>query len=166
MTSNVTVESSPSRVRGGTWRWWVTVGIFGLTAYSTAIGWQAQAVSYPFFRTVAADDFLAYHAQYNSSIPLVVIVPGFAAFLAGIAYPWLRPAGVPRPAAVIVSVAGAVALLSTVLWAIPRHDALGRIGQDDAVITSLLQANLVRSLALSAGVVALGWCLGRARRDG
>jgi hypothetical protein len=166
MTSSTTTESLPHRVRVRAWRSWATVGIFGLTAYSTAIGWQAQAVSYPFFRTVAAEDFLAYHAQYNSSIPLVVIVPGFAAFLGGIAYPWLRPAGVPRAAAVVVSVAGAVALLSTVLWAIPRHDALDRTGQDDAVVTSLLQANLVRSLALSVAAVALGWCVGRARRLG
>jgi hypothetical protein len=47
---------------------------------------------------------------------------------------------------------------------IPRHDALDRIGQDDAVITSLLQANLVRSLALRVGVVVLGWCLSRIRQ--
>jgi hypothetical protein len=151
-----------SRVRDGSWRWWTAVGTFGITAYSTAIGWQAQAVSYPFFRTVPADHFLAYHAQYNESIPLVVIAPGFVAFLAGIAFPWLRPAGTSRAAAVAVSVAGGVSLLSTVLFAIPRHDELDRVGQDAQVVAELLQANVVRSLALTVGTLALGWVLGRA----
>jgi hypothetical protein len=158
----------PSSRRQGSWRWWAAVGTFGITAYSTAIGWQAQAVSYPFFRTVPADHFLAYHGQYNESIPLVVIAPGFAAFLVGIAFPWLRPAGTSRAAAVVVSVAGAVSLLSTVLFAIPRHDELDRVGQDAQVVSELLQANLVRSLALTVSTLALGWVLGRAltRRTG
>jgi hypothetical protein len=161
-SGTATAPPRPSRAREGTWRWWAAVAIFGLTAYSAAVGWQAQAVSYPFFRDVPADHFLAYHGQYNDSIPLVVIAPGFAAFLAGIAFPWLRPAGVPRAAAVVVAAAGAVSLLSTVLFAIPRHDELDRVGQDAQVVGELLQANLVRSLALTAGTLALGWILGRA----
>lgn len=161
-SGTATASPRPARPRGGSWRWWTAVGTFGITAYATGVGWQAQAVSYPFFRTVPADHFLAYHAQYNAAIPLVVIAPGFAAFLAGIAFPWLRPAGVSRTAAVVVSAAGAVSLLSTVLFAIPRHDELDRIGQDAQVVGELLQANLVRSLALTVGTLALGWILGRA----
>jgi hypothetical protein len=161
MSGTATASPRPGRPRDGSWRWWTAVGTFGITAYSTAVGWQAQAVSYPFFRTVPADHFLAYHGQYNDSIPLVVIAPGFAAFLAGIAFPWLRPAGVSRVAAVLVGVAGAVSLLSTVLFAIPRHDELDRIGQDAQVVGELLQANLVRSLALTVGTLVLGWVLGQ-----
>lgn len=93
---------------------------------------------------------------------MVVIAPGFVAFLAGIAFPWLRPSGVSRAAAVVVSAAGAVSLLSTVLFAIPRHDELDRIGQDAQVVGELVQANLVCSLALTVGTLALGWILGRA----
>ena len=43
-------------------------------------------MSYPLFRAVGAEEFASYHLQYNDSIPFVVIVPGFAAFLGGIAF--------------------------------------------------------------------------------
>lgn len=167
MTSTAHPDPNSTRApdrSGGAWRWPTTVGLFGLTAWSAGIGWQAHAVSYPFFRTVPADHFLDYHAQYNAAIPVVVIAPGFAAFLLATVYPWLRPAAVPRSAAVVVSGAGVVALLSTVLFAIPRHNELDRIGQDAQVVGELMQANLVRSVAASVAVLALGWILSRAAR--
>jgi hypothetical protein len=45
--------------------------------------------------------------------------------------------------------------LVTVLWAIPRHDRLDRIGQDAATIDGLLQVNAVRTGLLSVSTVAL-----------
>ena len=79
MTDTTTIRS---RIIGGVgtrtdWRHPHLVALTALTAYSTGVGWQAQAVSYPLFRAVPTEDFLAYHAQYNEAIPLVVIVPGF-----------------------------------------------------------------------------------------
>lgn len=150
-------SAAPSRP----WRTWNLVGLTCLGAYSTAIGWQAQLVSYPLYRAVAEEDFLAYHAQYNHSIPAVVIAPGFATFLAAGAFLWTRPSSVPTGVAALVSGSGVVALLSTVLWAIPRHDQLDRDGQSAAVIDSLLQANAVRTAALTVGTLALAWCVGR-----
>jgi hypothetical protein len=61
--------------------------------------------------------------------------------------------------AIVVSVTSLVALLSTVLWAIPKHDELDRIGQSSSTIDSLLQANLLRSLALTTATLALGWAV-------
>jgi hypothetical protein len=156
-TDTRTTPGSPWRRRG-------LVGLAALSAYSTAIGWQAQLVSYPLFRAVGEQDFLAYHQAYNHAIPVVVIVPGFATFLASIAFLRTRPADVPVRAAAVVAVSGAVSLLSTVLWAIPMHDRLDDIGQSQATIDSLLDANLVRCLALSVGTGVLLWCLGRTRR--
>lgn len=153
-TPAVTAAASP-------WRHLGLVGLTALTAYSTGIGWQAQIVSYPLFRATAPEDFLAYHAQYNSAIPVVVIVPGFLSFLAGVAFLWTRPAEVPRGLAAVVAAAGATSLVSTVAWAIPMHDRLDRIGQDAATIDSLLSANLVRSLALTVGTGALCWSVAR-----
>ena len=146
---------------GASWRHLGLVGLTALTAYSTGVGWQAQLVSYPLFRATAPQDFLAYHAQYNAAIPVVVIIPGFLSFLAGIAFLWTRPAEVPRGAAAVVAAAGVTSLLSTVAWAIPMHDRLDRIGQDAATIDSLLSANLVRSLALTVGTAALCWSVAR-----
>ncbi|MDD7937347.1 hypothetical protein PHK61_02810 [Actinomycetospora lutea] len=137
------------------WRRAHLVGLTALTAYSTGIGWQAQAVSYPLYRAVPAEDFLAYHAQYNAAIPLVVIAPGFLTFLACAAFPWTRPAEVSRRLAAVAAAGGLVSLVSTVAWAIPMHDRLDRLGRSAATIDSLLDANLVRSLALTASTAAL-----------
>jgi hypothetical protein len=145
--------SHPSSRPG--WRRWSLAGLAGLSAYSTGVGWQAQAVSYPLYRSVGSADFARYHLDYNAAIPLPVIVPGFVTFLAAIAFWWTRPADVSNRTAGIVSATGVVALASTVLRAIPMHDRLDRSGQSDVTIDSLLQANLVRSLALTVGTVAL-----------
>ena len=139
------------------WRIWNLVVLGALTAYSTGIGWQAQLVSYPLYRDVPADAFVGYHEAYNRAIPLVVIVPGFLTFLAGIAFFWTKPKELPRPLGVIVSLAGAVALGTTVLWAIPKHNELDRIGLSETTVDSLLTANLIRSVALTVSAVALAW---------
>ncbi len=159
MTQSVVLTTRPT-----TWRWANLVAVTALTVYSAAIGWQAQLVSYPLYRAVGAADFAAYHLQYNDSIPVVTIAPGFLSFLACIAFWWTRPADVPRPVAGLVALCGLTALLSTVLWAIPRHDLLDEIGQSAAVIDSLLNANLLRSLALTAGALALLGCIARRAR--
>jgi hypothetical protein len=125
------------------------------TAWSTALGWQAQLVSYPLFRAVGEEDFAAYHRQYDRSIPAVVIVPGIASFLAGCAFWWTRPADVPAPAAAVVSAAGVVSLGSTALWAVPMHDRLDRAGRSEATIDSLLRANRLRTAALTLSTATL-----------
>ena len=148
------------------WRRFNVLGLTALTAYSTAIGWQAQLVSYPLYRAVDPTSFAAYHEQYNQAIPVVVIVPGFLTFFAGAAFFWTRPADTPRPVAALVSISGVTALLSTVLWAIPLHQRLDDDGPSAATIDGLLDANLVRTSALSAATLALLWCQVRAARQG
>lgn len=143
------------------WRHANLLALSALSAYCTGIGWQAQQVSYPLFRSVGAQDFLAYHQDYNHAIIWVVIVPGFATFAASIAFWWTRPPAIGRIGAGLVAGTGLISVLSTVAWAIPMHDRLDRIGQDAATIDSLLGANLVRSLALTVGTGALLWCLRR-----
>jgi hypothetical protein len=46
------------------------------------------------------------------------------------------------------------------------HDRLDQTGQSAATIDILLPANLLRSLALTAGTMALCWCLARSGRRG
>ena len=121
-------------------------------------------MSYPLFRAVGAEDFAAYHQQYNGSIPLVVIVPGFAAFLGGIAFWWTRPADVPRPVAAVVALGGLTSVLTTVLWAIPMHARLDEVGQSAETIDSLVLANVPRTVALTASTGLLLWTLVRAGR--
>jgi hypothetical protein len=146
------------------WRRWNLVGLTALTAYSTALGWQAQLVSYPLYRAVDADGFAAYHQQYNESIPWVVVLPGFVGFGSAVAFYWTRPADVGRAVALLVSASGVTSMVATVRWAIPMHDRLDEIGQSGPTIDSLLDANLLRSVSLTVGTLALCWCLGRRRQ--
>jgi hypothetical protein len=159
-----TQPTRPTVAASAPWRDWNLVVLAGLHAYSAAVGWQAQLVSYPLYRSVGPDDFLAYHAAYNDSIPAVVVAPGFLTFLGAIAFVWTRPADVPKREAWVVGGVGLVSLLSTVLWAIPRHDRLDRIGQDADTIDSLLQANALRIAALTVGTAVLGRRVGRLLR--
>jgi hypothetical protein len=164
MTQPISLQPAQQTAGPIGWRSWYLVGLTALTAYSTGVGWQAQLVSYPLFEAVPASDFAAYHQQYNEAIPLPVIVPGFLAFLAGVAFCWTRPPEVPRPAAAAVAATGLTSLLTTLFWAIPMHDHLDQSGQSAATLDSLQQANLLRSLALTVGTVVLGWCVTRLAR--
>ena len=165
-SSSTNTSPAPAVADDPSWRRWNLVGLTVLTTYSTALGWQAQEVSYPLFRAVGAGDFAAYHQLYNEAIPLPVIVPGFLCFVAATAFPWTRPRAVPRPAAIVVGLVGLTSLASTVLWAVPLHDRLDAEGLSAATIDGLLSANLVRTLALTAGTVVLTWCTGRLLRRG
>lgn len=165
----MTLLTDAARVAGtdrSGWRVPQLAVLTALTAYCTGISWQAQFVSYPLYRSVSEAGFAAYHLDYNAAIPWVVIVPGFASFLACIAFPWTRPADVPRAAAWVVAAGGLGSVLSTVLWAIPMHDRLDRIGQDAATIDSLVMANGLRTACLTAATAALGWSVVRLVRRG
>lgn len=148
------------------WRDWTLAATTGLALYSTGIAWQAQLVSYPLFGEVSAAEFPAYHRAYNAAIPLVVVVPGFLSFLTSAALPWTRPADVPGRTAALVSLTGLTALASTLLWAIPMHDKLDRVGLSSATLDSLLQANTLRTAALTLGAGALLWSIMRRRTQG
>ena len=156
-TSTGTTTGRPATPRAAdrSWRDGYLVGLTALTAYCTGVSWQAQLVSYPLYRAVAPADFPAYHLAYNAAIPLPVVVPGFLCFLACGAFVATRPREVPRALAALVSLTGIGSLVTTVAWAIPRHDRLDAIGQDAATITSLLQANTLRTALLTAGTAAL-----------
>lgn len=155
MTTAALTRPTAFSSRRGHWRNWNLAAVAALTAYSTGVSWQAQFVSYPLFGQLSAEEFAAYHLAYNDAIPGVVIVPGFLTFLACIAFVGTRPAGVSRGVAGLIAIAGLGSILTTVLWAIPMHDQLDRIGQDSATLQSLLTANAFRTGFLTVGTLAL-----------
>lgn len=114
MTTALTTPEATRAAQGG-WRGWNLAALTAMSGYVTALGWQAQLVSYPLFRAVGREEFLDYHAQYNDGIVWVVIVPGFATFLSQVAFWWTRPAGTSRTAAALVAAGGVTAIASTVL---------------------------------------------------
>ncbi len=139
------------------WREHFLIWFLVLAGYNLGVAVQAQFVSYPLYKAPGSAEFLSYHAQYNESIPLPVILPGFAFMLLSAAFVALRPAVVSRAVALAVTACGLVGLLTTTAWAIPRHDELDRIGQSLPTIDSLLMANAVRTLAFAVEVALLVW---------
>lgn len=143
-------RSARSVERPKRWRDVNLVAVTAVSAYSAAICWQCQLVSYPLFVQVSADDFPAYHQQYSRSIRGVVILPGFVSFLACAAFGSTKPVGISRHSSILVSAGGVVALVATVAAAIPMHRRLAEIGQSTATIEHLMTANLVRTIAMTA----------------
>lgn len=130
-----------------------------LTLYNCGIVWQAQRVSYPLFGMVPADGYTTYHRFYSRSIPLVVIVPGFACFLAPLVLVFARPDVVPLWAVWLNVTLGLASLLVTIVLEIPRHTRLENDGKSERIIGQLIRYNWPRTFAISGqGGLAL-WLL-------
>jgi hypothetical protein len=125
----------------------------GLVFWSLGQIWYAQIVIYPLFARVGEAEYRTYHGLYARRIPLPVIVPGFACFLAPMA---LAAFGPPLPgwlhAANIAG--GLVALLVTVGLEIPRHVALERHGKNEHTIAELVRYNWPRTAAITVQAAA------------
>jgi hypothetical protein len=114
--------------------------------------WLVQVVVYPLFARVGEAEYVGYHRFYSRRIPLPLIVPGFASFLAPIALAFVGPA-VPIWMTVANIGTGNAGLLVTVLLEIPRHAKLEKIGRDEAVIAELVRYNWPRTASISLQAV-------------
>ncbi|MBJ7409283.1 MAG: hypothetical protein JHD15_02825 [Phenylobacterium sp.] len=128
---------------------WILSGWVALVFWVLGQIWLCQIVIYPLFAKVGEAEYVAYHRFYSRRIPLPVILPGFASFLAPIPLAlWGPPVPAWMSAANIA--AGAVGLAVTVLLAIPRHNRLERTGCDASVIAELVRFNWPRTLSITA----------------
>lgn len=132
---------------------WVLLPWLGLVFWVAGQLWFAQIVVYPLFAYVGPPEYVGYHRFYSRRIPVPVILPGFASFLAPVALALWGPV-VPGWMTATNLAAGALGLLVTVLLAIPRHNRLEAEGRDEAVIGELVRCNLPRTLSatVQAGV--------------
>jgi hypothetical protein len=128
---------------------WVLTAWVALVFWVLGQIWFCQIVIYPLFAKVGEAEYVAYHRFYSRRIPLPVILPGFASFLAPLPLAlWGPPVPAWMSAANIA--AGAVGLAVTVLLAIPRHNRLERTGCDASVIAELVRFNWPRTLSITA----------------
>lgn len=132
---------------------WILLLWAALAFWVTGQVWFCQMVIYPLFAQVGAAEYGGYHRFYSRRIPLPVILPGFASFLAPIPLALWGPA-VPAWMSAVNLVAGGVGLLVTALLSIPRHNRLEREGRDEAVINQLVWCNMPRTISITvqAGV--------------
>ncbi len=136
----------------------MTVYLLALTVlavYMVGVSLLTSQVSYPLYAAVPAGSFVEYHRRYTGRIPLVIIAPGFASFVACAVLPLVGPPGVPGWAAALVALGGLTALVATVAAAIPSHRRLQREGFRSGVYRTLRRADLIRTAGciLSAAVL-------------
>lgn len=115
--------------------------------------WLVQIVVYPLFARVGGAEYIDYHRFYSRRIPLPIILPGFATFLAPIPLALFGPA-VPAWTSVANIAAGIVGLLVTVLLEIPRHGRLERGGKNAATIAELVRYNWPRTASITVQAAA------------
>ena len=127
-----------------------------LAAVYAGVQWTVRALVYPQFTAVPADAWAAFHAGHSRRIARVV-GPLFAGQLVTTGRLLLdTPPGAPRASVLAGAACLGTVLAVTALVAVPQHRRLGG-GFDAPAHRRLLQADSVRVLAASGGVLAAGW---------
>ncbi len=120
--------------------------------------WFVQLVIYPLFARVGELEYVGYHRFYARRIPLPVIVPGFASFVAPIALGYFGPA-VPGWMTAANVLAGLGSGAVTLALQIPRHGRLQR-ARDASVIEELVRYNWLRTSCVTVqALVTFGMLL-------
>jgi uncharacterized membrane protein len=120
----------------------------GLSFWTLGQIWFGQIVIYPLFAKVGEQEYASYHRFYSRRIPLPVIVPGFASFLAPLGLAFVGPT-VPLWMNAANIVLGILGLLITVALMIPRHALLEKFGKNDVLIRELINFNWPRTLTMT-----------------
>lgn len=106
--------------------------------------WIVQAIIYPGFHRIPADDFVAYHRWYVRRIS-VMVLPLMTAEVA-VTVTWLADAG--NASSVICALLVLIVWLSTMLLQVPIHNRL-KSGKQQALIRRLVATNWIRTIAWS-----------------
>jgi len=120
-------------------------------ALMTGSSWWCECVRYPAFLRWAPEEFHHRHNWHTFEIGIVVI-PGMIMQIAGAAALFLYPQ-VPWWLRVVHVVLTLASIGPTLLISGPLHGRLSRV-RDEAAIRRLIRANLPRTLAWTAQLVA------------
>ena len=125
--------------------------------------WTVQVVHYPLFEQVGEGTFVAYMAEHQRRITLVILLPWA---IEGVSSLWLvanPPEGVGRALPLAGLAAAGVAVLATVGLAVPEHTRLTG-GLDVDAVRRLVGTNWIRTAAWSAHAGIALWIAARAVR--
>lgn len=150
---------------------WLIVHLVAVSALA-GVGWVVQCVVYPAFALVGAPEWTAYHARHTRAITYVVGLPWAVQGISTVALLLQRGEFVAH---LVLAVLALVTVVSTVAVAVPAHSRLAALdlaGREfaargsgtsaPAILTVLLRANLLRTLAwtastgLTAGLLITG----------
>jgi hypothetical protein len=124
---------------------WTLLLTLAFTLYMTGVIWSMQVLEYPLFARVGRDEFRAYHAFHNRTLPFLIILSSLLALVSAVLLLWIRPASVPLWSAVLVMVLDLAVLTSTAAWQAPLHEKLDRKGFSTEIIGTLVRSNWIRT---------------------
>lgn len=119
------------------------------TWFMVGLIWVIQLVHYPLFAGVGRGEFMAYHADHNRLITMIVMPVMLTELISAVALAMQPPASV-RPMLLWLSVAlVGIAWLTTAFASVPAHGVLSA-GFDLQAHRSLVLTNWIRTIAWSA----------------
>lgn len=119
------------------------------TWFMVGLIWVIQLVHYPLFAGVGRGEFMAYHADHNRLITMIVMPVMLTELISAVALAMQPPASV-RPMLLWLSVAlVGIAWLTTAFASVPAHGVLSA-GFDLQAHRSLVLTNWIRTIVWSA----------------
>jgi hypothetical protein len=126
-----------------------------LTLYMAGMIWSMQILEYPLFALVGPKEFPAYHQRHNRGLPILVILPSFAAFVSAVVLIFVRPARLPLWSSIVVAALDLVIIVVTVVREAPLHARLDRDGYSSQVIRQLVSGNWIRTILWTVNALLL-----------
>lgn len=146
------MEKSIIRIYG------VFITVFILTFYGLGASIVDQNVIYPTFLTIGENEFIAYRAVFSPRIVLFMVLPLILQTVFSILLLWLRPKAIPLWTVWFALACQIVRWTSTVFIQLPIQIQLDK-GKNLALINTLMQTGVIRTLANVVGAVIIGWMM-------
>jgi len=126
-----------------------------LFLYCTGGSWMLQVVCYPTYALVGPDEFVPFHVEFGKRLMRAFVAPALVANLLSFVVVFYRPEGVSLMAALVVALCSIVILSTTMVFEVPRHNALDRDGKSDDLIRALVRDNIPRTISWTVGSILL-----------
>ncbi len=128
-----------------------TLAMFGLI-------WFVQVVHYPLFGQVGRDQFPAYERVHQARTTIVVMPLMLVEASTAILLLWVRPPGIPLPAALVGVALVAAIWVSTFCWQVPAHAKLAA-SYDSLTHRRLVRSNWVRTITWTVRTALVCWMI-------
>lgn len=134
---------------------------FAATFFMVGLIWTIHTVHYPLFANVGNDAYIAFQAEHVDRIGKLLLFPWLtegATLLGILGLAFLGGRHSLRAPVLLNGFAMAVVLLISGLWSAPSHGKLAD-GFDASVHTTLMNANLVRTIAWTVCGISAAWIM-------
>ena len=137
----------------------LVIAHFAATFFMVGLIWTIHKVHYPLFANVGDDAYITFQAEHVDRIGKLLLLPWLTegvTLLGVLALAFSGERSALRIPALLNGFAMAVVLIISGFWSAPSHGKLAD-GFDASVHTTLMNANLVRTIAWSVCGICAVW---------